>query len=155
MAGRLAEAARTMTGGTVEVRAEGLVLILHPDHAWTADATLDWPKAAAASWVALMMCDAAATIGQRSADGTVSLRSHHVDALASGLHRQHHADLTDHFKQRPEQIRPVAEEALRDAGLLHVDDTGNWALTAAAGRYRDPEPASSWNPSTSLTEDSE
>ncbi|MDQ1019868.1 DUF2398 family protein [Streptomyces afghaniensis] len=155
MAGRLAEAARTMTGGTVEVRAEGLVLILHPDHPWTADATLDWPKAAAASWVALRMCDAAGTIGQRSADGSVSLRSHQVDALASRLHRQHHADLTDHFKQRPERIRPVAEEALRDAGLLHVDDAGNWALTAAAGRYRDPDPRSDWNTATSLTEDSE
>ncbi|MGW6021207.1 DUF2398 family protein [Streptomyces sp. NPDC055099] len=155
MAGRLADAARTMTGGTVEVRAEGLVLILHPDHAWTVDATLDWPKAAAASWVALRICDAAGNIGQRNADGTVWLRAHQVDALASDLHRQHHADLTDYFKQRPERIRPVSEETLRDAGLLHVDNDGNWTLTAAAGRYRDPEPAASWNSSTSLTEDSE
>ncbi|MEU7576786.1 DUF2398 family protein [Streptomyces sp. NPDC041068] len=155
MAGRLAEAARTMTGGTVEVRAEGLVLILHPDHTWTAEATLDWPKAAAASWVALMMCDAAGATGQPAAGGTVSLRSHQVDALASGLHRQHHADLTDYFKQRPERIRPTAESTLRDAGLVHVDDSGNWTLTAAAGRYRDPEPGAGWHASTSLTEASE
>ncbi|MGX1909279.1 DUF2398 family protein [Streptomyces phaeochromogenes] len=155
MAGRLAEAARTMTGGTVEVRAEGLVLILHPDHTWTAEATLDWPKAAAASWVALMMCDAAGATGQPAAGGAVSLRSHQVDALASGLHRQHHADLTDYFKQRPERIRPTAEAALCDAGLVHVDESGNWTLTAAAGRYRDPNPGAGWHTSTSLAEASE
>ncbi|NUK32291.1 DUF2398 family protein [Streptomyces lunaelactis] len=155
VAGRLAEAARTMTGGTVEVRAEGLVLILPPDHPWAGDATLDWPKTAAPAWIALMLCDAAGATGERTDTGAVLLLSHQVDALAATLHTQHYTELTDTFRQRPEQIRPTAEATLRDAGLLEIDSSGNWTLKPAAARYRDPAPSSCWYTHTLASEASE
>lgn len=155
VAGRLAEAARTMTGGAVEIRSEGLVLILPSDHPWSDDATLDWPKASAPSWIALMLCDAAGATGAKSDTGSVFLQSQQVDALAESLHRQHLADLTDTFRQRPEQIRPTAETTLRDAGLLDVDDCGNWILKPAAARYRDTAPSSRWYTHTFISEVSE
>lgn len=150
VAGRLAEAASTMTGGSVELRAEGMVLTLPPEHPWTGAATLDWPKTSAAAWIALMLCDAAGATGHRTDSGSVLIPSEQVDRLADALHQRHHGELAERYRKAPEAIRPTAQAILVDAGLLQVDARDGWVLKPAAARYRDSDPSRRWYQTTSI-----
>jgi uncharacterized protein (TIGR02678 family) len=137
---QLAAAVAEMTGGTVETRAEGMVLVLPPERATSAAATVDWPRAATVSWVALLLADAAMR-GDRDAvgaDGVRSVPSEVIAGLADELHAQRYAALTKDLRGDPLALRDVAERVLVDAGVLRLDDDGSWRLLPAAARYRDP-----------------
>lgn len=125
------------TGGHVEARTEGLVLI-QPDDP-PCPVTVDWPRAATASWVALIMADLAGRTGSRQADGTVVLTDAEVDDCAADLLEWRGAYLNKKLKDDPKQIRPEAEAVLRHLALLRTPESGGWVLSPVAARYRDPD----------------
>ncbi len=129
--------AMDLTGGIVEPRAEGLVLIL-PDEP-PSPGTVDWPRAAASAWIALLMADLAGRAGTRQPDGTVVLSDAEVDDVAEDLHRWQGAYMTKALREDPAKVRPEAESELRYLGLLRTPPEGGWVLSPVAGRYRDPE----------------
>jgi hypothetical protein len=141
--GRLAEDARRMTGGHVEMRAEGMALILPAERAWSAVATVEWPRATASSWVALLLLDAAVararTHGWVDDRGFARIPSGTVSDLAARLHAERHRHLTKDMRDDPALVRSVAEDTLQDVGILRVDDDGAWELLPTAARYRDPD----------------
>ena len=126
-----------LTGGHVEPRAEGLVLIL-PDEP-PSPATVDWPRAAVAAWVALLMADLAGRSGNRQPDGTVWLTDAEVDAVAEDLHTWQGDYMSKALREDPSKVRPEAEAQLRHLGLLRSRPGGGWILSPVAGRYRDPD----------------
>jgi uncharacterized protein (TIGR02678 family) len=125
-----------MTGGHVETRAEGLILIV--DDVPPSPVTLDWPRASTQSGAALLMADAASRAGQRQPDGTVRLASYEVDELVRQLHAAHKDYLTKAMQEDPSQLREAAQSQLAYLGLLRVLPAGGWVLSPVAGRYRDP-----------------
>jgi uncharacterized protein (TIGR02678 family) len=126
----------SITGGHVEARMEGLVLIIDDDP--PSPVTIDWPRASTRSWVALLMAEAAGRAGQRQPDGTVQLASYEVDEQISLLHSARADYLTKAMREDPALIRAEAEEQLVHLGLLRVSRTGGWILSPLAGRYRAP-----------------
>jgi len=135
--GLRADAAITVTGGHVEARAEGLVLILPDEPA--SDATVDWPRAAAAEWVALLMADMAGRAGTRGSDGVVTLTSAQVDDVATDLHEWRGAYMNKAMREDVTRVRSEAGKWLTHLGLLGTPPDGCWLLSPVAGRYRDPE----------------
>lgn len=126
-----------MTGGTLEARTEGLLLVLTDDE--QAPATVaDWPRARAADWVALLAADQAGRDGTRRDDGTVQLTDAEVDALIDYLVDDRGDYMNKPQKTVPGVVRRDAETLLTELGLLSVAADGSWTLAAAAGRYRDP-----------------
>jgi uncharacterized protein (TIGR02678 family) len=125
-----------LTGGTVEPRAEGLVLVLPDDETWPT--VPDWPRARAADWVALLMADLAGRAGDRAADGTVTLPTNRVDTLVDELTAAHGTYMSKDQRTKPGLVRATAEAQLTELGLLRVGDDGAWTLLPTAGRYRDP-----------------
>ncbi len=132
---RSSEAA-ALTGGHVEARSEGLVLLLPDDPA--SPITVDWPRSTVASWVALLMADLASGTGRRQEDGTVVLADAEVDDLAEELFASRGGYLNKALREDPTRIRPTAEAQLRHLGLLRIPESGGWILSPVAGRYRDP-----------------
>jgi hypothetical protein len=127
-----------MTGGTLEARAEGLLLVLADDER-RPPTVADWPRARAVDWVALLMADQAGRDGSRHADGTVRLSNAEVDAVAEDLISWRGDYMTVPQKTVPGTVRRDAERMLTELGLLRVAVDGSWTLLAAAGRYRDPD----------------
>lgn len=127
-----------MTGGTVEARTEGLVLILPDDDGRVPPTVVDWPRAKAADWVALLLADDAGREGTRQPDGTVVLTSTQVDDLADYLLRERGDYMNKTQKSVPGTVRADAETKLTGLGLLTVTADGGWILSPVAGRYRDP-----------------
>ena len=141
----LAGQATDMTGGAVEMRAEGLLLRLRDDSPAAAEATPAFPAATTGSWFALKMLDAAIKAGPPQDDaGRVKLSSAAVDAIAAHLHAEHHRALTRALADGPGRIRVVAEDLLVGLGLLRVGGDGGWTLLPTAARYRDPKAV--WEP---------
>lgn len=136
MRGLRTREAVNITGGHVEARAEGLVLILDEDP--PSPVTLDWPRASTRSWAALLMADAAGRSGQRQSDGTVRLASYEVDEQVSQLHSARGDYLTKAMREDQALLREAAQEQLIHLGLLRVLPSGGWVLSPLAGRYRDP-----------------
>jgi uncharacterized protein (TIGR02678 family) len=138
--------AETMTGGTAEARAEGVVLILPPDRRSSAAATVDWPRAATSSWVALLVLDAAVQL-VTSADagaagavddvGVAHLPDEAVEQICAAIHERWHDYLTKALKADASEVRTAAETELVDVGLLTVTAEG-WQLAPSAARYRAP-----------------
>ncbi|MEU4427288.1 TIGR02678 family protein [Actinoplanes sp. NPDC024001] len=126
-----------MTGGTLEARAEGLLLVLDDDEEKPATVA-DWPKARAADWVALLAADQAGRDGTRQPDGTVHLTNAEVDAVIDYLIDDRGDYMNKPQKGVPGAARRDAETLLTELGLLTVAVDGSWTLAAAAGRYRDP-----------------
>lgn len=126
-----------LTGGIVEPRAEGLLLILPDDP--PSPGTVDWPKAAVSAWVALLMADLAGRAGSRQPDGTVVLTDPEVDDVAEDLHRWHGGYMNRALREDIGKVRPEAETQLRHLGLLRTPPEGGWVLSPVAGRYRDPD----------------
>jgi len=138
--GRIIEDAVRMTGGTVEIRAEGLLLILPIDARFSDAGTIDWPKANAASWSALLLADAAMTTAADhiDADGVLVIDTDEVGVLAEALYEEREHQLTKKLREDPTRLRPTAERILSDAGLLQVQPNGDWRLLPTAARYREP-----------------
>jgi hypothetical protein len=130
---RSSEAA-SLTGGQVEARAEGLILIINDEP--RSPLTSDWPGDSPAGWVSLLLAGAAGRAGRRQADGTVTLTSGQVDEQASLLHAARHDDLTGSLRDDPAAVRAAAEQQLVPLGLVRVGPDGGWVLSPVAGRYR-------------------
>lgn len=125
-----------LTGGTVEPRAEGLVLVLPDDE--PSPTVPDWPRARAADWVALLMADLAGRAGDRAGDGTVTVPTARVDTLVDELTAARGSYMSKDQRTKPGLVRATAEAQLRELGLLRIAADGTWTLLPTAGRYRDP-----------------
>jgi uncharacterized protein (TIGR02678 family) len=130
---RSSEAAR-LTGGQVEARAEGLILIINDEP--RSPLTSDWPGDSPAGWVSLALAGSAGRAGQRQPDGTVTLTSGQVDEQASLLHAARQGDLTGSLRDDPAAVRAAAEQRLVPLGLVRIGPDGGWVLSPVAGRYR-------------------
>ncbi|MEU4161707.1 TIGR02678 family protein [Actinoplanes sp. NPDC026670] len=126
-----------MTGGHLEARAEGLLLVLADDE--RPATVVDWPRARAADWVALLMADKAGRDGTRQPDGTVTLTSGQVDEIVDDLIGWRGDYMNSAQKQAPGTIRHDAQKHLVELGLLRAAGDGSWTLLPVAARYRDPD----------------
>lgn len=127
-----------MTGGTVEARAEGLLLVL-PDDPDRLPSVADWPRARAADWVALLMADLAGRHGTRTPTGVMLLTSAQVDEVVEDLVGWRGDYMSKEQKTVPGTVRTDAETILTELGLLQVGADGSWSMSPITGRYRDPD----------------
>lgn len=130
---RLASLAEEMTGGTVEVRADLILLVLPADRALPASIQLDFPSATAKDWVALRLLD---DVARAASDDTHTCPRDRVVALAHELHASQGKYLTKALQDAPDQVLGAAEGRLRDLGLLRILPEGAWQLTPLAARFR-------------------
>lgn len=135
--GLRASDAAVITGGRVEARTEGLVLVLTDDERPATVA--DWPRARAADWVALLMADLAGRHGTLGPDGRVDLTGRQVDEVVDDLTAWRGEYMSKAQRADPSVVRADAEQGLRELGLLRVHDDGAWTLLPVAARYRDPD----------------
>ncbi|GIJ66698.1 TIGR02678 family protein [Virgisporangium ochraceum] len=127
-----------LTGGTVEARTEGLVLVL-PDDPDRLPTVADWPRARAADWVALLMADLAGRHGTRTPTGSVVLTDAQVDDVVDDLTGWRGEYMSKEQRTVPGTVRADAETILTELGLLRIGDDRSWTLSPVAGRYRDPD----------------
>ena len=133
---RASEAAQ-LTGGHVEARAEGLVLLLPEEP--PGPAVMVWPRAETVSWVALLALDAAGRAGRADADGWVDLPRDGVERLNADIFERHGALMAKELRNRPERLWSLVTQQLVALALLRVGSDGAWRVSPVAGRYRDPE----------------
>lgn len=138
---RLAHHAAEMTGGTVELRADAIVLVLPSEGRYSAEATLGFPAVSARAWVALRLLDDAAGASLAVADlpGHRRCDDAAIERLVAQLYAQARHRLTQELRDDPGAGRRVAQEELLAAGLIQVADDGGWLLRPAAARYRSAE----------------
>jgi uncharacterized protein (TIGR02678 family) len=139
---RLAGMAEEMTGGSVEMREEGMLLRM-PDRPAGAVATVQFPVATAASWFALKLLDAAVAGRVPDGDGRIMLALDEVEAVAAQVYRDNKDALTVALKESPQRMRSVVEPVLIGCGLVRVTEAG-WTILPVAARYRDP--TATWEP---------
>ena len=139
----LADRAQEMTGGTVEMRDEGMLLRLPADRPASAAATAQFPAATAPSWFALKMLDAAMAMRKPAADGQIALADSQVSAVAAQVYRDNEGALTIALRESPARMRSVVEAVLTGCGLIRVS-RGDWTILPVAGRYRDSKAL--WEP---------
>ena len=126
-----------ITGGHVEARVEGLVLILDDDP--PSPVTLDWPRVFDENPGGVADGRRGRPgPGLRQPDGTTRLASYEVDEQVSLLHASRGDYLTKAMSDDPALVREAAEEELVRLGLLRVLPAGGWLLSPVAARYRDP-----------------
>lgn len=134
----LAGHAADMTGGTVEVREEGMLLRLPEDRPAGAAATVAFPVATAPSWFALKVLDASTTGRTPNESGVIALTSTEIEAIADRVYVDNFGALTIALKESPARMLAVVERILAGAGLIRVTDDG-WTILPVAARYRDPK----------------
>lgn len=139
----LADRAADMTGGTVETRAEGMLLRLPQDRPASAAATVQFPAATAAPWFALKMLDAATSGRQPDECGRITLGRAEVETAAKRVYQDNYGALTKVMKESPARMLAIAHEVLLGAGLIAVTEAG-WVVLPVAARYRDPKAV--WEP---------
>lgn len=139
----LADRAADMTGGTVEMRAEGMLLRLPQDRPASATATVQFPAATATPWFALKMLDAATSGRQPDESGRITLGRVEVEAAATRVYQDNYGALTKVMKESPARMLSIAQEVLLGAGLIRQTDSG-WVVLPVAARYRDPKAV--WEP---------
>ena len=139
----LAGHAADMTGGTVEIREEGLLLRLPDDRPASAAATVAFPAATAPSWFALKMLDAATSGGEPDEAGTLTLTGEAVETIAERVYVDNFGALTIALKESPAKMLAVVEQVLAGVGLIRVTGDG-WKVLPIAARYRDPKAV--WEP---------
>lgn len=132
---RASEAAQ-LTGGHVEARAEGLLLVL-PDEPASA-ATMTWPRAETVSWVALLALDAAARAGERGRDGWVAVPGTQVERLRTDLLERDGPRMAKDLREHPDRLWTLVDAQLVALGLLRFAPDGAWRISPVAGRFRDP-----------------
>ncbi len=137
---RLAHQAAEMTGGTIEMRSDALLLVLPSEGRYATEATIGFPAVSARAWVALRLLDDAAA-HSAEVPGLPGFRRcpHKVVAdLVARLHAEAGTRLTRELRDDPTVVRAAAESELREAGLIEIDELG-WLLRPAAARYRDAD----------------
>jgi uncharacterized protein (TIGR02678 family) len=134
----LAGHAGDMTGGTVEMREEGMLLRLPEDRPASAAATLAFPVATAPSWFALKVLDASTTGRIPGESGVLALTRAETEAVAERVYVDNFGALTIALKESPARMLAVVERILTGAGLIRITETG-WTILPVAARYRDPE----------------
>jgi uncharacterized protein (TIGR02678 family) len=139
----LAGHASDMTGGTVEIREEGVLLRLPPDRPASAAATVPFPAATATLWFALKMLEAVVTGRSPDDDGRIPLTPDEVETAAERVYSGNFGALTNDLKKSPLVMLAAVEPVLTEAGLVRVSDAG-WTVLPVAGRYRDPKAV--WEP---------
>ena len=139
----LAGHASDMTGGTVEIREEGMLLRLPPDRPASAAATVPFPAATATPWFALKMLEAVVTGRSPDNDGRIPLTPDEVETAAERVYTVNFGALTNDLKKSPLVMLAAVEPVLTEAGLVRVSDAG-WTVLPVAGRYRDPKAV--WEP---------
>jgi uncharacterized protein (TIGR02678 family) len=139
----LAGHACDMTGGTVEIREEGMLLRLPPDRPASAAATVPFPAATATPWFALKMLEAVVTGRSPDDDGRIPLTPDEVETAAERVYTGNFGALTNDLKKSPLVMLAAVEPVLTEAGLVRVSDAG-WTVLPIAGRYRDPRAV--WEP---------
>lgn len=139
----LAGHASDMTGGTVEIREEGMLLRLPPDRPASAAATVPFPAATATPWFALKMLEAVVTGRSPDGDGRIPLTPDEVATAAERVYTGNFGALTNELKKSPLVMLAAVEPVLIEAGLIRVSDAG-WTVLPVTGRYRDPKAV--WEP---------
>ena len=139
----LAGHACDMTGGTVEIREEGMLLRLPPDRPASAAATVPFPAATATPWFALKMLEAVVAGHSPDDDGRIPLTRDEVETAAERVYTGNFGALTNDLKKSPLVMLAAVEPVLTEAGLIRVGDAG-WTVLPVAGRYRDPKAV--WEP---------
>jgi uncharacterized protein (TIGR02678 family) len=139
----LAGHASDMTGGTVEIREEGMLLRLPPDRPASAAATVPFPAATATPWFALKMLEAVVTGRSPDDDGRIPLTPDEVETAAERVYTANFGALTNDLKKSPLAMLTAVEPVLTEAGLVRVSDAG-WTVLPVAGRFRDPKAV--WEP---------
>jgi uncharacterized protein (TIGR02678 family) len=139
----LAGHAADMTGGTMEIREEGMLLRLPDDRLTTSAATPAFPVAAAPAWFALKILDAATTEAEPDQLGRVTLTGAQVDAVAARVYADNFRALTKALNESPARLRSVVERILAGLGLIRPKGDG-WTVLPAAARYRNPKAV--WEP---------
>jgi uncharacterized protein (TIGR02678 family) len=132
----LAGHAADMTGGTVEMRAEGMLLRLPPDRPASAAATVQFPAATAAPWFALKILDAATSGRLPDETGRIMLSRTEVETTAERVYQDNYGALTKVMKESSAKMLSVAQQVLLGAGLIRETGAGLAVLPVAA-RYRD------------------
>lgn len=135
----LAGHAADMTGGTVEIREEGMLLRLPDDRPASAAAIMAFPVATTPSWFALKMLDASTTGRVPGESGVIALTRAETEAIAERVYTDNHGALTIALKESPARMLGVVERILVGAGLIRVVSDGGWAILPVAARYRDPK----------------
>lgn len=139
----LAGHASDMTGGTVEIREEGMLLRLPPDRPASAAATVPFPAATATPWFALKMLEAVVTGRSPDDDGRIPLTPDEVETAAERVYTGNFGALTNELKKSPLVMLAAVEPVLIEAGLIRVSDAA-WTVLPVTGRYRDPKAV--WEP---------
>lgn len=139
----LAGHASDMTGGTVEIREEGMLLRLPPDRPASVAATVPFPAATATPWFALKILEAVVTGRSPDDDGHIPLTPDEVETAAERVYTGNFGALTNDLKKSPLAMLAAVEPVLIEAGLVRVSDAG-WTVLPVAGRYRDPKAV--WEP---------
>jgi uncharacterized protein (TIGR02678 family) len=139
----LAGHACDMTGGTVEMREEGMLLRLPPDRPASAAATVPFPVATTTPWFALKMLEAIVTGRSPDDAGRIPLTPNEVETMAERVYTSNFGALTNDLRKSPLTMLATIEPVLTEAGLIRVSDAG-WTVLPVAGRYRDPKAV--WEP---------
>jgi uncharacterized protein (TIGR02678 family) len=139
----LAGQAIDMTGGTMEIREEGMLLRLPEDRFTTTAATPAFPAATAPVWFALKILDAVTTEAGPDQLGRLTLTSAQVDAVAVRVYTDNFRALTRALSDSPARLRSVVERILAGLGLIRLKGNG-WTVMPTAARYRDPKAI--WEP---------
>ena len=139
----LAGQAADMTGGIVEIRAEGMLLRLPEDRLTTSAVTPTFPAATAGRWFALKVLDACAAEGGPDESGRITLSSAQVDRVTERVYTANFRALTMEVKESPARLRSVVGRILAGLGLIRTSGDG-WIILPVAGRYRDPKAV--WEP---------
>ena len=139
----LAGHAADMTGGTVEMRAEGMLLRIPPDRPASAAATVQFPAATATPWFALKLLDAATSGRLPDESGQIGLSGTDVETVAERVYQDNYGALTKMMKESPARMLHAAQQVLLGAGLIRQTSAG-WTMLPVAARYRDPKAV--WTP---------
>jgi len=139
----LAGHAADMTGGSVEMRAEGMLLRLPADRPASTAATAQFPAATAAPWFALKMLDAAVAGRLPDESGMISLTKSEAETIAERVYQDNFGALTKALKDSPAKLFEVVGQVLAGVGLIRVTSAG-WTVLPLAARYRDPKAV--WEP---------
>jgi uncharacterized protein (TIGR02678 family) len=139
----LAGQAADMTGGIVEIRAEGMLLRLPEDRLTSSAVTPTFPAATAGSWFALKVLDAATAEADPDEFGRITLTSGQVEAVVTRVYTGNFRALTQALKESPARLQSVVEGILAGLGLIRTTGQG-WIIMPVAGRYRDPRAV--WEP---------
>jgi len=142
----LAGQAIDMTGGIVEIREEGMLLLLPEDRLTTSAVTAAFPATTAAPWFALEILDAATAEGVPDDNGRITLAGEHVDAVAARVYMDNFRALTTALRESPARLRAAVEPILTGLGLIRpiMPAGGGWVILPVAGRYRDSKAV--WEP---------